>query len=63
MSAEVIPFAGKRDKAWETRMASILMQIEDPVARKIVIMAKRQRGELTERQAERLIRLCGVVSA
>jgi hypothetical protein len=40
-----------------------LMRIDDPSARKIVIMSKWQRGEITPEQAEILIREMGLVNA
>jgi hypothetical protein len=45
------------------RLRRMLAQIEDPAARKIVIMAKRQRGELTDEETERLIRDGGLADA
>jgi hypothetical protein len=41
----------------------ILNRIEDPSARKLVIMSKRERRQITDRETERLIQLCGVVDA
>lgn len=40
-----------------------LKRIEDPSARKIVVMAKWERGELTRLQTRRLIRKLGLVNA
>lgn len=40
-----------------------LARIDDPSARKLVIMAKWQRGELSEFEAERMIRRMGLVNA
>lgn len=44
-------------------LARVLNRIECPSARKIVIMSKWERGQLTADEAERLIRLCGVRNA
>lgn len=41
----------------------ILARIDDPAARKIIIMAKRERGELTDAQTDQLIQLCHVRNA
>lgn len=41
----------------------VLSRIEDPSARKIVIMAKWEKGELSEFEAARLIRKLGLVNA
>lgn len=40
-----------------------LNRIEDPSARKICIMLKRERGEITDGETEQLIKLCGVKHA
>jgi hypothetical protein len=44
-------------------LARALNRIDDPTARKIVIMSKWQRGELTACEAERLIRAGGLEAA
>jgi hypothetical protein len=44
-------------------LARVLNRIEDPSARKIVILSKRERREITDQEAERLIRLCEVEAA
>jgi hypothetical protein len=44
-------------------LVRVLNRIEDLAARKIVIMSKRERGEITDEETERLIQLCGVVHA
>jgi hypothetical protein len=41
-------------------LAKALSRIEDPAARKIVIMSKWERGEITAKEAERLIRELGL---
>ena len=43
--------------------ARVLNRIEDPSARKLVIMSKWERKQLTSDEAERLIQLCGVRNA
>lgn len=45
------------------QLTKILGHIDDPAVRKIVIMAKRERGELTDAQTEQLIRLGGLADA
>lgn len=40
-----------------------LARIDDPASRKLVIMAKRQRGEISDFECERLIRRVGLVNA
>lgn len=45
------------------RLERVLLRIEDPAARKIVIMAKRQRGEITDNETEHLIRAGGLEAA
>jgi hypothetical protein len=44
-------------------LVRVLNRIEDPAARKIVIMSKRERGEITDEETEQLIKQCGVVQA
>lgn len=44
-------------------LVRVLNRIEDPSARKAVIMFKWGRGQITPEDAERLIDLCGVVNA
>lgn len=44
-------------------LARVLNRIDDPAARKIVIMGKRERGEITDAETERLIQLCNVRNA
>jgi hypothetical protein len=44
-------------------LARVLNRIEDPSARKSVIMSKWERKQLTSDEAERLIQLCGVRNA
>ena len=44
-------------------LARVLNRIEDPSARKTVIMSKWERREITGNEAERLIQLCDVVDA
>jgi hypothetical protein len=44
-------------------LTRVLNRIEPPAARKLVIMSKRERGQITDRETEQLIHLCGVVSA
>jgi hypothetical protein len=43
--------------------ARVLNRIDDAAARKIVIMSKRDRNEITDAECERLIQLCGVRNA
>jgi hypothetical protein len=45
------------------KLVRVLERIEDPSARKAVIMSKWERGELTRLQACRLIRRMGLVNA
>lgn len=45
------------------QLTRILGHIDDPSARKIVIMAKHERGELTDAQTEQLIRFGGLAGA
>ena len=44
-------------------LARVLNRIEDPSARKAVIMSKYQRREIAPQEAVRLMQLCGVVEA
>lgn len=44
-------------------LANVLNRIDDPVARKLVILSKRDRRQITDRECERLIQMCGVVEA
>jgi hypothetical protein len=44
-------------------LARVLRRIEDPSARKLVIMSKRERSEITDAECEALIQLCGVRNA
>ena len=44
-------------------LARVLNRIENPSARKSVIMSKWERREITGDEAGRLIQLCDVVSA
>lgn len=44
-------------------LARVLNRIDDPSARKLVIMSKWERRELTNDETERLIRLCNVEAA
>jgi hypothetical protein len=44
-------------------LARVLNRIEDPSARKLVIMSKRERSEITDGECELLIQLCGVRNA
>jgi hypothetical protein len=44
-------------------LVKALSRIEDPAARKIVIMSKWERGEITAKEAERLIRELGLGAA
>ena len=44
-------------------LVRVLNRIEDPSARKIVIMSKRERGMITDAETSELIRLCDVVHA
>lgn len=44
-------------------LVRVLNRIEDPSARKIVIMSKRERGQITDAETSELIRLCEVVNA
>lgn len=44
-------------------LARVLNRIEDPAARKIVIMSKLERRMITGEECERLIQLCRVESA
>lgn len=46
-----------------TPLVRVLKRISDPSARKSVIMSKWERGELSEFEAERLIRRLGLVNA
>ena len=43
--------------------ARVLNRIEDPSARKIVIMSKRERNEITDAECELLIQLFGLADA
>lgn len=45
------------------QLERVLSQIDDPSARKIVVMSKWQRGEIVRAQAEQLIRHLGLVNA
>ena len=47
----------------EPSLKRVLLRVEDPAARKAVIMSKYERGELTRLQASRLIRKLGLVNA
>jgi hypothetical protein len=44
-------------------LASVLNRIDDPSARKAVVMSKWERRQITNDEAERLIRLCGLEAA
>jgi hypothetical protein len=44
-------------------LSRALKHIDDPVARKLVILSKRDRRQITDRECERLIQMCGVVEA
>lgn len=44
-------------------MARVLNRIECPSTRKLVIMSKRERRQITDAEAEQLIRLCEVEAA
>jgi hypothetical protein len=44
-------------------LARVLNRVECPSARKIVIMSKWERKQLTNEEAERLIQLCGLEHA
>lgn len=44
-------------------LANVLNRIDDPAARKLVILSKRDRRQITERECEQLIQMCGVVEA
>lgn len=44
-------------------LARVLNRIEDPSARKIVIMSKWERRQITDAECEELIQLCDVVNA
>lgn len=46
-----------------TQLAAVLNRIDCSSARKAVIMSKRERRQITDRECERLIQLCGVVNA
>lgn len=46
-----------------TTLARVLNRIADPSARKLVIMGKYQRGEITDAETAELIELCGVRNA
>jgi hypothetical protein len=46
-----------------TALERALARIDDPSARKIVIMSKWSRGEITDEEAERLIRDGGLESS
>lgn len=43
--------------------ARIFNHIEDPISRKLTIIAKRERGELTDLETRELIRRCDLVNA
>lgn len=44
-------------------LADVLNRIEDPATRKIVIMSKRKRGDLSDTETEWLIRRLGLEAA
>jgi hypothetical protein len=44
-------------------LARVLNRIEDPSARKLVIMSKREHSEITDAECAQLIQLCGVRDA
>lgn len=44
-------------------LKNALLRIDDPSARKIVIMSKWERGEISPREAERLIQEGGLANA
>jgi hypothetical protein len=58
-----LPFEGHRTVADLDAFAAVLKRIDCPHARKVVIMAKWERGELSDEQAERLIRNGGLAEA